>query len=365
MMTRQVVAIFGVLLSTQIVTAQVAEHQRRPMDGAGASALRVRAAADCVVPSITTQPQSQTIQSGQTATLSVAATGSTPFHYQWYQGFAGQYSQPVGSDSSSFTTPALTSTTMYWVSVSNSCGGMGSGAATITVGPASGVDLWVPVVAHNPGLNQSEWRSDLGLLNTGGNAANVQLKFFGAGGVVSNTVSVPAETQSILADVVGQLGASGQGALEVIGDQPLKVTARTYNQVAPGASCYPTGTQGQDYPAVATGDGLAAGQGAYLAGLTENGSYRSNIGLVDTGTGGATVLVELFDGAGSKLTEYTVSLAAGQWAQETEPFKNKAGRTDVNRGYARVTMQSGSGVFAFASVVDDLTNDPTTVIMQR
>jgi hypothetical protein len=60
-----------------------------------------------------------------------------------------------------------------------------------------------------------------------------------------------------------------------------------------------------------------------------------------------------------------VTLAAGEWAQETEPFKNKAGRTDVNRGYARVTMQSGSGVFAFASVVDDLTNDPTTVVMQR
>jgi hypothetical protein len=28
-------------------------------------------------------------------------------------------------------------------------------------------------------------------------------------------------------------------------------------------------------------------------------------------------------------------------------------------------VQSGSGVFAFASVIDNITNDPTTVTMQR
>ena len=86
---------------------------------------------------------------------------------------------------------------------------------------------------------------------------------------------------------------------------------------------------------------------------------------MNVGSGAATVLVELYDGAGTKLTDYTVSLAAGQWAQETQPFKNKAGQTAMDRGYAKITVQSGSGVFGFASVVDNLTNDPTTVTMQR
>ncbi len=102
-----------------------------------------------------------------------------------------------------------------------------------------------------------------------------------------------------------------------------------------------------------------------LAGLTENASYRCNIGVVNVGSGAATALVELYDGGGTKLTDYMVSLAAGQWAQETQPFKNKAGQTSMDRGYARITVQSGSGVFGFASVVDNLTNDPTTVAMQR
>jgi hypothetical protein len=225
--------------------------------------------------------------------------------------------------------------------------------------------VWLPVAAHNPGLNQSQWRSDLGLLNAGTVTANAQINFFGTGGVVANTIYVPAATQSILNDVVGQLGASGQGALEVLSDQPLKVTSRTYNQVSPGESCYPDGTQGQDYPTLTASDGLGAGQSAYLAALTENASYRSNIGLVNAGSGAATVLVELYDGAGTKLTEYTVALAAGQWAQETQPFRNKAGQTSMDRGYAKITAQSGSGVFSFASVVDNLTNDPTTVAMQR
>ncbi len=37
----------------------------------------------------------------------------------------------------------------------------------------------------------------------------------------------------------------------------------------------------------------------------------------------------------------------------------------MDSGYAVVTIQSGSGVFPFASVIDNVTNDPTTVAGQR
>ena len=228
------------------------------------------------------------------------------------------------------------------------------------------IHTWVPVASHNPGKNNSRWRSDLGLFNPNAVAANVQLKFYGSGGVVSSTTSVPATTQSLMTDVVGQIGGANSGAIEVISDQPLKVTARSYNLVSSDQVCYPNGSQGQDYPAVVTVNGLSSSQSAYLGGLSEStATYRCNIGLVNTGTASATVLVELFDGAGSKLTDYTVTLNPGDWKQETQPFFSKAGQTAMDRGYAKVTVQSGSGVFAFASVVDAITNDPTTVSMQR
>jgi hypothetical protein len=252
----------------------------------------------------------------------------------------------------------------YWVRVSNACNQADSATATITVGSTPAYVVWVPVASHTSGLNQSQWVSDLGLLDVGGSVAHVQGTFFGSDGVVTNTTTVAAGAQSILSDVVGQLGGSGSGPIQIISDQPLKVTARTYNRVGSGATCYPNGTQGQDYPAVVASDGLAAGQSAYLAGLAENAPNRCNVGLVNAGSVDATVLVELFDGTGRSLTDYTVSLSAGQWAQETQPFKNRAGQTAMDGGYANITVLSGSGVFGFASVISNITNDPTTIAMQ-
>ena len=83
-------------------------------------------------PTITTQPQDQTIASGQTATLTVVASGSS-LSYQWYQGISGDTSTPVGTNSDSFTTPALTTDTSYWVRVSNLGGNADSNTATVTV----------------------------------------------------------------------------------------------------------------------------------------------------------------------------------------------------------------------------------------
>src|SRR4029077_610241 len=58
-----------------------------------------------VPPSITTQPASQTVTAGQTATFSVTATGTAPLSYQWQKNGTAI----SGATSSSYTTPATTS----------------------------------------------------------------------------------------------------------------------------------------------------------------------------------------------------------------------------------------------------------------
>ncbi|MDP9193591.1 MAG: hypothetical protein M3P06_18000 [Acidobacteriota bacterium] len=84
------------------------------------------------VPTITAQPQSLVVTSGQTTTLSVTATGS-PLTYQWYIGDSGVTTSPIaGATSSSYTTPAMSTLTKYWVRVSG-CGNVNSAAATVTV----------------------------------------------------------------------------------------------------------------------------------------------------------------------------------------------------------------------------------------
>lgn len=91
------------------------------------------ASAPCDI-QISTQPQSKTISSGQTATLSVTATGTAPLAYQWYQGASANTANPIsGATASGYTTPALTASASYWVRVSNSTGSIDSDTAAVTV----------------------------------------------------------------------------------------------------------------------------------------------------------------------------------------------------------------------------------------
>jgi hypothetical protein len=91
-----------------------------------------------VIPSILAQPEPLTVESGATAEFSVTPDGSPPFSYQWYTGPAGDTSSPVpGATGQSFTTPALTSTTSYWVRVTSPAGTADSHAATATVNTAT------------------------------------------------------------------------------------------------------------------------------------------------------------------------------------------------------------------------------------
>ena len=87
-------------------------------------------------PSITTQPASQTVVAGQTATLSVTATGTGPLSYQWTKNGANI----GGATTTSYTTPATTSSdngAQFAVVVTNSVGNITSSAATLTVNAAT------------------------------------------------------------------------------------------------------------------------------------------------------------------------------------------------------------------------------------
>src|SRR5467141_2739413 len=91
--------------------------------------------AAAVAPSITTQPVSQTVTAGQTATFSVTASGTAPLNYQWRKNGAVVSSGP----SASYTTPATIATdtgAQFTVLASNSAGSMTSNAATLTVNAA-------------------------------------------------------------------------------------------------------------------------------------------------------------------------------------------------------------------------------------
>ena len=236
--------------------------------------------------------------------------------------------------------------------------------ARFTFGETYPYRYWIPSASRASGALGSQWRTDVGVLNVNGARSDFELVFYSST-QRTGTAFVAAGSQSILVDVVGQVSGSGSAALEVRSSLPVKVSSRTYNLNTAGAQCYPNGTLGQNLDALTLPQGLAAGESAFLTQLTENAAFRTNISVTNMSAAAATAKVELFDGSGTKLTEYTVSLSAGQFKQEAKPFFAKAGQTNMSRGYAKITVTAGSGVVAYASVIDNVTQDPTTMGIQR
>lgn len=216
---------------------------------------------------------------------------------------------------------------------------------------------WVAAAAHAAGTLGSQWRTDLGLLNRQGTLAQVTIKMHVSGTTHQLTTSVGAGVQNLLDDVVGMMGVNGSGSLEISSSVPLYMTSRTYNQSSAGSF-------GQFLDGYAPTTGIGAGQTVYLPQLSENSAYRSNIGFVNTSGSSATVKTELLSSNGTVLGQFSKTLASGESWQKNRPFSTVAGRNNISGGAARVQVESGSGVFAYASVIDNLTQDPTTIPMK-
>jgi hypothetical protein len=102
-----------------------------------------------IAPQIITQPGDQAVTAGQTATFSVAVSGTAPLSYQWRKNTASI----SGATAASYTTLATTAGdtgSKFDVVVSNSAGNITSTRATLTVNSASAT----PTISTQP-VNQT------------------------------------------------------------------------------------------------------------------------------------------------------------------------------------------------------------------
>ncbi|HTT32802.1 MAG TPA: immunoglobulin domain-containing protein [Methylomirabilota bacterium] len=156
-----------------------------------AATLTVNAAV--VAPTITTQPASQTVTAGQTATFAVVATGTAPLNYQWQKNGANI----AGATSASYTTPATTTSdsgSAFDVVISNSAGTVTSNAATLTVNAAA----VAPTITTQPANKTvtAGQTATFGVVATGTASLNYQWQKNGANipGATSASYTTPATT---------------------------------------------------------------------------------------------------------------------------------------------------------------------------
>jgi len=107
---------------------------------------------------------------------------------------------------------------------------------------------------------------------------------------------------------------------------------------------------------------LASGQIGILPQVKKTSAFRCNIGFVNLSAGSCTVITKLYSASGAPLgNTVTTTMNAGAWKQINDAFA-KAGVSSCDLGYATVEVTTGGcSVWAYASIVDNDSGDPTTI----
>ena len=222
-------------------------------------------------------------------------------------------------------------------------------------------DLYViPVAGHVTGSDGSTWMSDVAIQNIQATPLTVQLVVIRSGEVVSDnvaslsTVTIPANGTRILRDVMSGMSQT-LGAIMIGADRPFAVSSRAYNANAAGATQGQSVTPLRDFldNTLATSD--LSNATAFVAGLTSNSHYRTNLGFVAGSTfSGLTLDVTLRGADGTTLGTRRFSIPANGF--EHVQFSSTSVATQAfDEASATYRIVSGSGTVApYASVVDNL-----------
>ena len=173
--------------------AQFTAEVSNTAGNATSNAAMLTVTSSTVAPAITTQPASQTVIAGKTASFTVAASGTAPMTYQWSKNGAAI----SGATSSTYTTPAETTTdnnAKFTVAVSNSAGSATSNAAVLTVTSAA----VAPAISTQPASQTviAGKTASFTVAATGTAPLTYQWSKNGAAisGATSSTYTTPAET---------------------------------------------------------------------------------------------------------------------------------------------------------------------------
>src|SRR5205814_4453088 len=192
--------------------------------------------------------------------------------------------------------------------------------------------LIVPAVGHAPGANNSMFQSDVRVANTSAQTQKYQLNFTlsqtdGTQSGQSSTIEInPGDTMAlddILSNFFG-IGSDGSAATGVLEIRPLTTTDTSVASSTPSIQTVvssrtfnttPTGTFGQFIPAIPFSQFIGQGSRISLQQIAQSSAYRTNIGLVEAAGEPATVLLHVFNDAGTEVATIPQNLLPSEHIQ--------------------------------------------------
>jgi hypothetical protein len=235
----------------------------------------------------------------------------------------------------------------------------------VHVAPIHSTDaaMYVMAAAHNPGVNQTLWRTDLEVCNPAGTEAEFRIDLLEANidnsSPESTAFRLLAGTCRRYEDAVGLFDYEGSGALRVVPvTGGVSVTSRTYNDLGDA-------TFGQYIPSSAVGFAIETGERARLVQLAQspdrNTGYRTNVGFASASARSIDLTIDFFSGDGGYLGRKKLTVKPFSFKQLTEPIK-KLTNDRIDDAFAVVWSNTdGARFFAYASVIDNLSGDPVYV----
>ena len=291
--------------------------------------------------------------SGHAVSFTDTSAGS-PDRWQWY--FGDNTTSTLRHPTHTYRGPGT-----YTVSLIVGNAGSSSTATRTFVVRNKPYRSLVSATAQTEGLGGSQWRTELSIFNAGTDATNVALTFIpGAGGWVDTRHVFLLPKQSItyanaLLDVFGF--SSGAGAIAIEGSTTavspdLRVSSRTFTNGT-------IGTYGQAVPDVAA---QQLTETLYLTGLAANASYRTNLGLVNRTGSPVAATLTLYDGSGESIATANVTVPEKNFQQSglASYFPAIAGRS-FDELSLRVIAANADAISAYASIIDNRTQDPVYV----
>ena len=225
-----------------------------------------------------------------------------------------------------------------------------AGAMTI-----HGTEIVIPVVVHAPGLEGTQWRSDVWIANPYSEVVEVTLTYHPVGGgELVATVDLEEYLGVFLPDIVLETFGldSSKGMLLVSASSRVEARARIYN------TGNPCGEFGQSVPGLPL-ERLST-QG-YLSGASTEGETRLNVGFANPTDRTVTVIIQVKDmTTGERFYPDDVVLGPYQVIQ-VDRIGERWGFSGRNNLAIRATNNNGDVYYAYASVVRSDTGDATFI----
>ncbi len=220
-------------------------------------------------------------------------------------------------------------------------------------------DVVLPGVAKGPGADDTQWLSQIALVNRNPHSVEVRADFWqrgGSGGVPPSVqITLASGEVRVIDDPVATLfGQDGSGAIVLEGNNGIAASGRTFNTGGP------SGTFGQLVGGLdLSGEAILRNQlTAHLIGLEESAGRRTNLGLVNAGIAPARARIRLLDADGTELGLQLIDVPAGEYIQLDRVFRMVT-EDVVIAGRIEITLSDGRGrLTGFASTIDQGTGDP-------